>query len=215
MANIQSHQTLCTCGSGKSYEQCCGANSGCLVIHFPRAKKKNYGAQLEAALSDLISYARRYFYNWEASGKARFTSYSQSQDIPEGFFNLFWNWYVIDYRFHRDVSPIIEFYMAEKEEEMDEYLRPVFTALKESYLSIYQVQWIKNNAVGIRDIFCHRQYVVERDFGPHTRLVEEGMLLLTRIVQIANTPMMLGRPFLVYSEHKNYLLEEVNSLKGI
>jgi len=213
MANIQSHQTLCTCGSGKSYEQCCGANSGCLVIHFPRAKKKNYGAQLEAALSDLISYARRYFYNWEASGKARFTSYSQSQDIPEGFFNLFWNWYVIDYRFHRDVSPIIEFYMAEKEEEMDEYLRPVFTALKESYLSIYQVQWIKNNAVGIRDIFCHRQYVVERDFGPHTRLVEEGMLLLTRIVQIANTPMMLGRPFLVYSEHKNYLLEEVNSLR--
>lgn len=213
MANIQSHQTLCTCGSGKFFEECCGANSGCLVIHFPWAKRKNYGSQLETSLSDLIGYARRYFYNWETAGKARFTSYSQSQETAEGFSNLFWSWYVTDYRFHRDVSPIIEFYMAEKEDEMDEYLRPTFTALKDSYLSIYQVQWIKNNAVGIRDIFCHRQYVVERDFGPHTRLVEEGMLLLTRIVQIANTPMMLGRPFLVYSEHKNYLLEEVNSIR--
>jgi hypothetical protein len=213
MANLQSHQILCTCGSGKPYEECCGAKSGCLVIHFPRAKRKNYVTLLEASLSDLIAYARRYYYNWEAAGKVRFTSYAQSQEIESGFANLYWSWYVLDYRFHRDVSPIIDFYMAEKEDEMEECLHPTFAALKNSYLSIYQVQWIKNNAVCIRDIFCQNQYVVERDFGPHTRLVEEGMLLLTRIVQIANTPLMLGRPFLVYSEHKNYLLEEVNSLR--
>lgn len=54
---------------------------------------------------------------------------------------------------------------------------------------------------------------MERDFGPYTRLVEEGMLLLTRVVQVVGTPMMLGRPILVYPEHKNYLLEEVNSLR--
>jgi hypothetical protein len=213
MANLQNHQTLCTCGSGKTFEECCGANSGCLVIHFPRAKKENYGIHLEASLSDLIAYARRYFYNWEAAGKACFTSYSQSQEIESGFANLFWNWYVVDYRFHRDVSPIIDFYMAEKADELEEYVHPTFTALRNSYISIYQVQWIKNNAVCIRDIFCHNQYVVERDFGSHTRMVEEGMLLLTRIVQVAKTPMMLGRPFLVYSKHKNYLLEEVNSLR--
>ncbi|MDI9466629.1 MAG: hypothetical protein QM343_01970 [Bacillota bacterium] len=213
MANLQSHQTLCTCGSGKPYEECCGVNSGCLVIHFPRAKRKNYGTHLETSLSDLIAYARRYYYNWEAAGRARFTSYTQSQEIESGFTNLFWSWYVIDYRFHRDVSPIIDFYMVEKEDEMEDYLHPIFSALKNSYLSIYQVQWIKNNVVCIRDIFCHNKYVVERDFGPYTRLVEEGMLLLTRVVQVVGTPMMLGRPILVYPEHKNYLLEEVNSLR--
>lgn len=213
MAKIQSHQTQCSCGSGKRFEDCCGSANGCLVIHFPRAKKKNYAVHLEAAISDLIGYARRYFYNWEAAGATRFTSYSQFRDLEEGLSHLFWHWFVINYRFHRDVSPIIDFYIAENEDEMEEPVRPVFAALRESCISVYQVQWIKNNAVCLRDIFCHLEHVVERDFGHHTRVVEEGMLMLARIVQVANTPMVLGRPFLINSENKNYLLEEVHSLR--
>lgn len=213
MANLQSHQTLCNCGSGKPFDQCCGDNSGCLVIHFPRAKKRNYASLLESSISELVGYARRYFYNWEAAGIARFTSYSQIHDIDDPFSNLFWHWYAVNYRFHRDVSPIIDFYIAEKEDEMEEHIRPVYSALKESYISLYQVQWIRNNAVCLRDIFCHLEYIVERDFGPNTRVVEQGMLLLARVVQVNRTPIIIGRPFLVYSEHKNYLLEEVNSLR--
>ncbi len=212
MGKIQRDQSLCSCGSGRSYDQCCGFAKGGLVIHFPRAKKSNYMAYLENCMAELIGYARRYFYNWETEGASRFTSYSQFNEIDDHFTQMFWHWYVINYRFHSDVSPIIDFYIAEKEDEMDQKHRDIYHAIKESYLSIYQVQWIKNNVVSLKGLLSRQEVIVERNFGSLTRIVEPGSLLLARVVKIDNSPVILGKPTLVFSEHKKYLAEEINSV---
>lgn len=211
MSNLPLHNP-CPCGSGKEFGQCCAIRSGCQVIHFPRGKRNNYRALIESALTDMIDYVRKYFPTWENAAQAKFLSYSQAGEINQKFAPLFWEWYVLNYRFYNDVSPIIDFYLVETEDILDEKMKKVFDALKHSFLSVYQVSWIRNNTVAARDIFCGDEHIIERDFGSVTQFIEEGTLLLTRIIKLDNTSILTGRPIIVNAEQKSYLYDEVNSV---
>lgn len=185
--------------------------SECLVIHFPLGKKNQYGKYLENAINNLTTYARSYYYNWERSARDRFMSYTQNTEIDEKMNQVFWLWYLTNYRFYRDVSPIIDFYFVEYEDRFDEKMKEVLRALKRSYLSVYQVEWIRNNTVAIRDIFCGKEFVIERNFGDVTKFVGEGDLLLLRLVQINNAVIAAGKTVVISSENKEFLCEEINS----
>ncbi|MBP1760904.1 MAG: hypothetical protein H6Q64_446, partial [Firmicutes bacterium] len=90
----------CPCGSGKEYGQCCASGANCQIIHFPRGKRNNFRMVIDEALEDLVLYARRYFPNWDNVAQAKFLSYSQSGEINQKFSLFFWQWYVLNYRFH-------------------------------------------------------------------------------------------------------------------
>lgn len=211
MANLPLHNP-CPCGSGKEYGQCCAIRTGCQVIHFPRGKRNNYRALIDSALTDMIDYVRKYFPTWENAAQAKFLSYSQAGEINQKFAPLFWEWYVLNYRFYNDVSPIIDFYLVEMEDVLSDKMKKVFDALKHSFISIYQVLWIRNNTVAARDIFCGDEHIIERDFGSVTQFIEEGSLLLTRIIKLDNASIVTGRPIIVNGEQKSYLYDEVNSV---
>ncbi|WP_073090796.1 MbcA/ParS/Xre antitoxin family protein [Thermosyntropha lipolytica] len=191
-------------------EQRCLVNE-CLVIHFPLGKKNQYGKYLEKAINNLTIYAKSYYYNWEKNARDKFMSYTQAGEIDEKMQQVFWLWYLTNYRFYRDVSPIIDFYFVEYEDKLDEKMKEILKALKRSYLSVYQVEWIRNNAVGLRDIFCDKTFVVERNFGDVTKAVEEGDLLLLRLVRINNSVIAAGKTVIIPGENKEFLCEEINS----
>lgn len=213
MANIPSHESLCLCGSNKPYNQCCGAESG-VILHFARGRKNKYNSLIDNAVGELTDYARQYFYNWESAAYSRFTSYAQEHHIDDEFIPLFREWFVINFRFQKDVSPIIDFYLAENDDKLDEKYIPIFKALKESYLSIYRILWIKNNAMAVRDILTSREFILEKDLGSLNRVLQEGLLLLARIVNIGNTAIIVGRPKITFSENRHYLYEEINSIRA-
>ena len=202
----------CPCGSGKEYGQCCAPGAGCQVIHFPRGKRNNFRAVIDEALEDLILYARRYFPNWDNVAQAKFLSYSQSGEINQKFSPLFWQWYVLNYRFYSDISPLIDFYLVEMEDVLSDKMKTVFAALQNSYLSIYNVSWIRNNTVAVRDIFCGVEHIIERDFGSVTQFIEQGSLLYGRITKLENASTVIGRPIIVNAEQRSYLLDEVNAV---
>ncbi|HRW12230.1 MAG TPA: SEC-C metal-binding domain-containing protein [Syntrophomonas sp.] len=203
----------CPCGSGKEYGQCCAPGAGCQVIHFPRGKRNNFRAIIEEALGDLILYARRYFPNWDSVAQAKFLSYSQGGgEIHQKFAHIFWQWYVLNYRFYSDVSPLIDFYLVEMEDILTERMKTVYAALQHSYLSIYTVSWVRNNTVAVTDLFCGDEHIIERDFGSVTQFIEQGSLLYGRIVKLENASIVIGRPVIVTAEQKSYLLDEVNAV---
>lgn len=214
MANIPSHESLCKCGSGKPYDECCGSPESCVVIHFPRSRKNKYSSLIENAVGELTDYARQYFYNWESAAYSRFTSYAQENHIDEEFMPLFREWFIINFRFQKDVSPVIDFYLAENDEKLDKKYVPIFQALKESYLSIYRILWVKNNTIAVRDILTGREYNLEKDLGSINRVLQEGLLFLARIVNIGNTAVLVGKPKLTFSENRHYLYEEINSIRS-
>lgn len=191
-------------------EQGCLVNE-CLVIHFPLGKKNHYSQYLEKAINNLTIYAKSYYYNWEKNARDRFMSYTENAEIDEKMNQIFWLWYLTNYRLYRDVSPIIDFYFVEYEDRFDEKMKEVLRALKRSYLSVYQVEWIKNNTVALRDIFCEQHFVVERNFGDVTKFVEEGDLILLRLVRINNAVIAAGKAVIISPEHKDFLCDEVNS----
>jgi hypothetical protein len=211
--NISSHESLCICGSEKPYNQCCGDSNRCVVIHFPRGKRNKYSTLIENAVGEITDYARHYFYSWETAAISRFTSYAQINHIDEEFTQIFREWFVIDFRFHKDVSPIIDFYLAENDGKFDSNYLQVFQAIKESHLSLYRILWIKNNTLAVRDILNGREFNIEKDLGALNRVIQEGMLLLARMVSIGNTSLLMGRPKVVFSGNRQYLLEEINSIR--
>ncbi|MEA1961251.1 MAG: SEC-C domain-containing protein, partial [Bacillota bacterium] len=203
----------CPCGSGKEYGQCCGRVNGFQLLYFHRGKRSHYGALIEKCIGDLLKYAKRYFVNWDVKARAKFLAASQAQEVTQQFIPVFWEWYVVDYRPFKDVSPLIDFYLAENEDAITQQEKSLYTSLKNSHLSIYQVLWVQTNTVAIRDIFTNEESILERDFGSVTRLVEEGSLLLSRIIIINGVPIITGNPVFVYSEQKGYLYEEINSIR--
>ena len=211
MSNLPLHNP-CPCGSGKEYGQCCASQSGCQVIHFPRGQRNKYRSLIESALADMIDYVRNYFPSWENAAQAKFLSYSQAGELNQKFAPIFWEWYVLNYRFYNDVSPIIDFYLVETEDVLSDKIKKVFNALKHSYISIYQVSWIRNNTVAAKDIFSGDEHIIERDFGSVTQFIEAGTLLLTRIIKLDNASIVTGRPIIVNAEQKPYLYDEVNSV---
>jgi hypothetical protein len=122
-------------------------------------------------------------------------------------------WFIINFRFQKDVSPVIDFYLAENDEKLDKKYVPIFQALKESYLSIYRILWVKNNTIAVRDILTGREYNLEKDLGSINRVLQEGLLFLARIVNIGNTAVLVGKPKLTFSENRHYLYEEINSIR--
>lgn len=206
-------QAPCPCGSGKEYGQCCGQIHHCQLIHFPRGKRSNYRTLIEGTIADLLQYARRFFMSWEDPACMRFLSSSQSARLNHTWTYLFQEWFVLNYRPYPDVSPIIDFYMVEYEEEMPERRMQILTALKSSYLSIFQVSWIQNNTVAAVDLFTGKEYIIERDFGSITQFIEEGTLLLTRMICIDNVSIITGKPIMIYAEQKQYVVEEINTAR--
>ncbi len=214
MIKVFSQPSTCDCGSGKPYHQCCGIVDECKVIHFPWGKKNQYKNLIEVALNDLVSYVKAYFYNYKDAAWAKFISYANTDELDEYFSSVFWHWYVLNYRCYKDVSPIIDFYLSENLEKMDEKYIAVLEALKHSYLSLYTVKWISNNAVAIQDSFLGHEYIIERNFGSATRLVNEGSLILARLVIVGNSTMLAGKVIMVQSDQLNYLREEMESIKS-
>ncbi|HHW61394.1 MAG TPA: DUF2384 domain-containing protein [Syntrophomonadaceae bacterium] len=206
-------QAPCPCGSGKEYGQCCGQIHHCQLIHFPRGKRSNYRTLIEGALADLLKYARHFFASWEDSAHIRFLSASQTSSLNRTWTNLFYEWFVLNFRPYPDVSPVLDFYMVEHEEDLPERRMQVLQALKASYLSIYQVSWIKNNTVATVDIFTGNEHIIERDFGSITQFIEEGTLLLTRIINIDNVSIITGKPIMIYAEQRQYICEEIQSAR--
>lgn len=210
MNRLDLHPNSDTCRGKKSNDSSAYVDE-CQVIHFPWVKKNQYAAILEIVTSNLVGYIRRYFLNWQNMARDRFTSFTQNQKMDEDMETIFWNWFASNYRFYRDISPIIDFYLAENEDKIEESYITVLNALKKSYLSLYTVVWIKNNTVLLRDIFLNRSFVIERNFGSLTRIIETGNLLLCRLVQIGNMSVCLDKPVIIESEQMAYLKDEVLS----
>ncbi|MBO8158803.1 hypothetical protein [Thermosyntropha sp.] len=191
----------------------CNINE-CTVIHFPLGKKNQYGSYLEKAINNLTLYAKNYYYNWEETAWDKFMSWTDLREPDEKMAEIFWLWYITNYRFFQDVSPIIDFYFVEYEDKFDEIMKMVVNALRRSYLSVYKVEWINNNAVGLKDIFISsRDFVVERNFGDVTRIIEEGDLLLLRLVIVNNAVIAVGRTVVISSDNEEFLVKELNSCR--
>lgn len=213
MIKIYSQPSTCKCGSGKPYADCCGNIEECKVIHFPWVKKNQYHNLIDMALNDLVSYVKAYFYKYEEAGRTKFLSYANTLEIGDQFTPVFWHWYVLNYRCYKDVSPIIDFYLAEKSDYINDKLLQVFTSLKNSHLSLYRVKWLNNNTVALQDIWLGHEYIVERNFGSITRLISAGTLILARLVIIENSTMLVGKSIIVPDDQANYLLEELETIR--
>ncbi|NLJ71889.1 MAG: SEC-C domain-containing protein [Syntrophomonadaceae bacterium] len=213
MNKIYSQPSTCKCGSGKLYADCCGYTEECRVILFPWSKKNQYHSLIDMALNDLVNYVKAYFYKYEDAAKIKFLSYANTQEIGNEFNTVFWHWYVLNYRCYEDVSPIIDFYLAEKSEYLEEKYLQVFDSLKNSYLSLYKVKWVKNNTVALQDIWLGHEYIVERSFGSITRLVTEDSLILARLVIIENATLIAGRSVIIPNDQAFYLLEELETIR--
>lgn len=182
------------------------------ILDFSRGKRLYLNNKVESVIFDLLGYGRKYFDNWLESARARFISYSQGIDIDRPFNSLFDAWYVLNYRFHNDVSPVVEFYMVENEDLIDENLFNILENLKHSYLSIYEVIWSRNNTLLLRDIFSETEVMTFAEFasgGSDTA----GLLLLARIITIDYVSLIVGKPLPVSGDYARYLYDEVNSTR--
>lgn len=187
------------------------ANAG-IVLDFSKGKRLHLNNQVQSILYDLLDYGNKYFDNWRESARARFVSYSQGVDINRPFEFLFQMWYVSNYRFHNDVSPIVDFYMAECEEILDEAAYDILAALKHSFLSIYEVMWARNNTVVLRDIFCDTEVMTFSDLA-FSDNEAAGSLWLARVITVDALSLLAGKPVSVARDCKRYLFDEVNSTR--
>lgn len=213
MIKFISQPSTCDCESGLPYDKCCGRLNECKVIHFPWGKKNQYKNLIDVALNDLVSYVKAYFYNYKDAAFAKFISCASTDKLDDQYTLIFWHWYVLNYRCYKDVSPIIDFYIAENLDKVDGKYYTVLEALKNSYLSLYKVKWINNNTVALQDTWLGHEYIVERSFGAATRLVTEGSLILARLVVIGNSAMLAGKVVIVQSDQLSYILEEMESVR--
>lgn len=208
-----SQPSTCACGSGIPENECCGRLNQCKVIHFPWGKKNQYKNLIDIVLNDLVNYVKAYFYNYKDAALSKFISFTSTEKLDEEYSLVFWHWYVLNYRCYKDVSPIIDFYISENMDKVDEKYYQVLEALKNSYLSLYKVKWINNNTVCLQDTWLGHEYIVERSFGSATRLVTDGSLILARLVVIGNSTLLAGKVILVQSDQLSYILEEMESIR--
>jgi hypothetical protein len=204
MTYLKSHQNSYR---GENNDENC---KECQVIYFSRGS--NYTSYLQKAVIDLINYSKRYFYNWEAVALAQFTSCSQVQDLNDDFLPVFFQWYVINYRFHNDT--LIDIYLSEYGEKLDEQMKAVFAALGNSYVSLYRVLWIKNNAIAVSDVFNSTEFIIEKGFNSD---LTENILFLGRMVIMDNQTMIMG-PLVLPEDQKDYILDNIlfsNMFKGM
>ncbi len=213
MTKIYSQPSTCNYGDDKAHLQNYDQIEECRVIHFPWGKKNQYNNLIELALNNLINYVKAYFYKYEEAARVKFISYANNDEIGEQFIPIFWHWYVLNYRCYNDISPIIDFYLAEQSDDLDEKLSKVLASLKNSYLSLYKVKWINNNVVALQDLWLGYEFVVERNFGSATRLITSGSLILTRLVTIDNSTMLVGKTILIQADQADYLLEEMEFIR--
>ncbi|HZK44166.1 MAG TPA: hypothetical protein VFC73_07730 [Syntrophomonadaceae bacterium] len=213
MIKFVSQPSTCDCGSGLSYNNCCGRHDECRVIHFPWGEKNQYKNLIDVVLADLISYVKAYYYNYKDAALTKFVSLANYGELDEEFSPLFWHWYVLNFRLYKDISPAIDFYLSEKQEMIDDKKTLVLEGLKDSYLSLYKVKWVNNNTVSLQDAWLGHEYNVERSFGEITSQITAGSLLVTRLVTIGKSTMLVGEAIIVQSEHLNYLLEEMETVR--
>lgn len=201
----------CHCGSGKPRHSCCASGSGGRVIHFSAGKRHNYRGLLARINAELVEYARIHYYNWEPFARAKFTTGAKVHELNDVLNPYFWNWFTINYRFQHDVSPIIDFYLSENEDYLDAQAKLLTTALRDSCLAVYEVLWIQDHAMAVRDIFNHQDYVVENDLKVVDIEPGAGMLMLARLVFLDNTVLMLEKPVYIMPEHRDYVCQELES----
>lgn len=182
------------------------------IIDFARDKRLQLRNQVATVIHDLLGYGKKYYDNWLESAQNRFIVYSQGITIPRPFNSLFEIWYVLNYRFHSDVSPIIEFYMVENEDLLEANIFNLLLSLKYSYLSIYEIIWSQNNTLLLRDIFTDIEVMTFYDFDVVNNN-RTGTLLLARIVTVDYISLFVGRPVLIPSQYKRYLFDEINSTR--
>lgn len=182
------------------------------ILDFSKGKRQYLNSQVEAVIYDLLGYGKKYFDNWLDSARARFVSYSQGVDINRPFISLFEGWYIINYRFHSDVSPVIEFYSVEYEDMVDENLYNILESLKHSYLSIYEIIWSQNHTLMLRDIFCENELMTFAE-SDKVNSYTVGTLLMARVITIDYVSLIVGKPIAISGEYKRYLFDEVNSAR--
>ncbi len=207
-------ENTCSCGSGKSVHDCRCKIDGGQVIHFALGRRSNYHICMADMSADLIDYAQRYYYLWEASARTRFTSQSQIHELNSSFLSIFWHWFIANYRIHDDVSPIIDFYLAENEDNLGDREKIVLEALRQSYLSVYQVLWIKNNTMAVRDIFTEEIFTLDRDLGKKISGIINGALIFMRLVRMSNIVLPVGKPVILHVENKSRILQEMDVYKN-
>lgn len=213
MTKVQEHESLCNCGSGRLYEECCAPDTLASVIYFNGRRRTELRHQLNVALSELSAYAKRYFYGWEAAARQKFFSTFRHPVRDYRWEGIFQHWFVVNYRFHDDVSPLLDFYLAEHEDKLLADYLPIFSALKESFLSVYQVLWIHDETFALRDVFSQKECVMAREQGSYEGDLEPGSLLLARIANLGNVSLLVGPGVLFPASSRAYLKEELHFLR--
>ncbi|HEX3010611.1 MAG TPA: hypothetical protein VHQ70_01075 [Syntrophomonadaceae bacterium] len=181
------------------------------ILDFSKGKRLYLNSQVESVIFALLGYGVKYFDNLYENARAKFVSFSQGMDIDRSFHSLFEVWYVLNYRFHNDVSPIIEFYMVEYEELIDDTLFDIMENLKHSFLSIYEILWSNNHTLLLRDIFNETEIMTYNEFGSANQT--PGTLMLARVTNIDYLSLVVGQPAYIHSDFKHYLYDEINAAR--
>ena len=214
MTKVQEHKNLCKCGSGLPYEDCCGPDTPASVVYFNSRRRTELRDQLNLALGELSAYAKRYFYGWEPAARQKFFSTFRHPVRDYIWEGIFQHWFVVNYRFHDDVSPLLDFYLAEHEDKLLADYLPVFSALKESFLSVYQVLWIHDETFALRDVFSQKEYIMAREQDSYAGDLEPGSLLLARVANLAHVPLLVGPWVLFSASSRGYLKEDLQFLRA-
>ncbi len=171
----------CPCGSGKKYKHCCLQKEAA-----GKSEAMSRDRAWDTMMDKLLDFSRetRFRVDLEAAFDLFWNkSYTleQSGELVPPQIMSFLDWYVHDYQTSADGRRIVKIFLEEKGRALSEQERNLLRADTDALLSAFKVTGAEpGETIGLLDVFQNSE--VELPHTPSLRGVEEGQLLLARLV---------------------------------
>jgi hypothetical protein len=171
----------CPCGSGKKYKHCCLKKEAA-----GKSEALGRDRSWDTMVDKLLDFSReaRFRGDLEAAfdlfWNKTYTLEQSGELAPPQIMN-FLDWYVHDYQTSTDGRRIVELFLQERGRALSEQERNLLRADADALLSAYKVTRVEQGkTIELLDVFQNSE--VELPHTPSLRGVEEGQLLLARLV---------------------------------
>jgi SEC-C motif len=197
----------CPCGSGKKYKKCC------LNKSFSQVGKED--SIRHALVQELLKLFRQRFHHegfedavalfWDDFNPAEFLR----EDFLENAEINFWEWVVHDWADEVSGKSLVDLYLENKRAvSLDE--RRILTVLKNSVLSLYEVQEVfPGKGLLLKDLLRGGQYDVREKAA--TRHLAKWDILATRLLEVDGLHIMSGAGYPYPIRFKHDILQDVLS----
>lgn len=195
----------CPCGSGKKYKKCCLKEESEESLRV--SKHRETLSMLTRKLIEFSSLSRfrdefekamEIYYDLES-----FEDFSPPEhDIPNSI-----SWFIFDYE-PSDGDTIISHFIKERLGSLNPLERELTYLLKDSYVSVFEVQDIKpGHGLTLVDLFTDQEFFVnDRKGSEHAR---RWAILATRIISVNGLNLIAGGGLMIPPQLKESLLDYI------